>query len=254
MGRDCPRPALSGRTPYFNPRAPYGARPEGGTKTPEGNLNFNPRAPYGARPSGCSQLSESIRFQSTRPVWGATLLKYSLVRLPRHFNPRAPYGARQHPTRPLESGKYISIHAPRMGRDFRFRPPGTRGVDFNPRAPYGARRSSVTASPTEGIFQSTRPVWGATHRKNTAEPRVRISIHAPRMGRDNMSIGKNIAAAHFNPRAPYGARHPLYPLRLDGRGISIHAPRMGRDTPAPPSWRTRPLFQSTRPVWGATAH
>ena len=35
------------------------------------------------------------------------------------------------------------------------------------------------------IFQSTRPVWGATTVEGNAVNLVVISIHAPRVGRDN---------------------------------------------------------------------
>ena len=77
-------------------------------------------------------------------------------------------------------------------------------------------------------FQSTRPVWGATTSDNTDSPIVAVSIHAPRVGRDT--------ARHY----------------VDNFGVvSIHAPRVGRDQSIPcmcPRW----LFQSTRPVWGAT--
>ena len=35
------------------------------------------------------------------------------------------------------------------------------------------------------LFQSTRPVWGATVQADDTEFLVRISIHAPRVGRDS---------------------------------------------------------------------
>ena len=124
----------------------------------------------------------------------------------------------------------ISIHAPRVGRD-------TKGYCDKARytisihAPRVGR--DVTIIPLTGIialFQSTRPVWGATHNRKATEhfrgdfnPRApcgarqqvckderhecRISIHAPRVGRDSVPIG-----------------------RLIKRRISIHAPRVGRDT------------------------
>ena len=102
----------------------------------------------------------------------------------------------------------ISIHAPRMGRDVRRVELGARKYGyFNPRAPYGARPQLPWRAIKRFEFQSTRPVWGAT----------RSSVCTPRLAR------------HFNPRAPYGARLP-------GPGFF---PRPTR-------------FQSTRPVWGAT--
>ena len=56
-----------------------------------------------------------------------------------NFNPRAPCGARR--------GRAVC---------------GSSGSYFNPRAPCGARRVVGTMSGNEGIFQSTRPVRGAT--------------------------------------------------------------------------------------------
>ena len=100
-------------------------------------------------------------------------------------------------------------------------------------------------------FQSTRPARGATSPAFLAMQKPRISIHAPREGRDKVmprptteseiSIhapregrdrGRATAAPdlrYFNPRAPRGARRLL---RLD--------------LPA------RKKFQSTRPARGAT--
>ena len=34
------------------------------------------------------------------------------------------------------------------------------------------------------MFQSTRPVWGATEEKDQTPSKVIVSIHAPRVGRD----------------------------------------------------------------------
>ena len=168
----------------FNPRAPYGARPS----TPRswsGPWNFNPRAPYGARqhpPDGPVQLHRisilapltgrdstalggrmaSRRFQSSRPLRGATPSRTGPSTWSFYFNPRAPYGARLHHPLVLLGGE-----------------------DFNPRAPYGARRAArqeVEAAvkisilaPLTGrdvlanlrldrpiLFQSSRPLRGAT--------------------------------------------------------------------------------------------
>ena len=57
------------------------------------------------------------------------------------------------------------------------------------------------------IFQSTRPVWGATAILSRLAKPTKISIHAPRVGRD--AIARHFAGL-------------LY-------AISIHAPRVGRD-------------------------
>ena len=56
-------------------------------------------------------------------------------------------------------------------------------------------------------FQSTRPVRGATEKLRGQNEQLRISIHAPRAGRDRNSL--KIIGRQFD--------------------ISIHAPRAGRD-------------------------
>ena len=122
----------------FNPRAPCGARPS----TALWRLwapYFNPRAPCGARHGQANSADALRKFQSTRPMRGAT---QSGADLP-------PLGQ-------------ISIHAPHAGRDGL---PGA-GVgtddDFNPRAPCGARlRLPLWRLPLR-VFQSTRPMRGAT--------------------------------------------------------------------------------------------
>ena len=58
------------------------------------------------------------------------------------------------------------------------------------------------------MFQSTRPVWGATQTPTwlrTSESAV--SIHAPRAGRDRSLVRRSACLEH----------------------VSIHAPRAGRD-------------------------
>ena len=102
--------------------------------------NFNPRAPCGARREVWAGPAVPMQFQSTRPVWGATLVIFSV---------KTPFG--------------ISIHAPRVGRDGTRAAPRRARCYFNPRAPCGARPSMVCfAFSITREFQSTRPVWGAT--------------------------------------------------------------------------------------------
>ena len=55
---------------------------------------FNPRAPCGARQETTNTAQTATRFQSTRPVWGATTGQKSRSGRQKHFNPRAPCGAR----------------------------------------------------------------------------------------------------------------------------------------------------------------
>ncbi len=146
-------------------------------------------------------------FQSTRPARGAT--------------GRAVLG---------EPSAGISIHAPRAGRD-RQRITGTYpSSHFNPRAPRGARPARQRHNPRYVIFQSTRPARGATPLGLVGGEFARISIHAPRAGRD----------VHV--------RH-----RPHIRRVSIHAPRAGRDLVPNGSAPVVSRFQSTRPARGATS-
>ena len=146
----------------------------------------------------------------------------------------------------------ISIHAPRVGRDSLAAAEQICSRDFNPRAPCGARRQCREIIAIDDRFQSTRPVWGATLAIFFTALLDKISIHAPRVGRDTRRPPRSATAADFNPRAPCGARpdaqgcvcaavrnfNPRAPCgarpggRAGGAGysaISIHAPRVGRD-------------------------
>ncbi len=102
------------------------------------------------------------------------------------------------------------------------------------------------------IFQSTPPAWGATSRPfgraghpqyfNPRPPHgerrgrrkrkissTSISIHAPRMGSDNVQVANTTANTYFNPRPPHGERLCIVSFYIDTR-----------------------IFQSTPPAWGAT--
>ena len=71
---------------------------------------------------------------------------------------------------------------------------------------------------------------GATAKRPIGSRIARISIHAPRAGRDN-----------------------YLPMSCRITYISIHAPRAGRDIGLYDGYKTVFLFQSTRPVRGATS-
>ena len=140
---------------------------------------FNPRAPRGARLQLMGFAPVSALFQSTRPAWGAT------AEIPN-----------------MAIAAWISIHAPRVGRDrlFLHRRRGRR--DFNPRAPRGARRSSCSCRVGMELFQSTRPAWGATWRLPDTAYFVGISIHAPRVGRDGAKWHEYLLLRQFQSTRP----------------------------------------------------
>ena len=170
-----------------------------------------------------------------------------------HFNPCAPYGARRIDVAGPILGTEISIHAPLTGRDLSLHPNRRiRTTHFNPRAPYGARHSPCPTWAQNNLFQSTRPLRGATKPSSEVGKTQSISIHAPLTGRDASRSEHRSASWYFNPRAPYGARHGTTPHL--GQRVKFQSTRplrgatRGSDTPL-----TAPMrFQSTRPLRGAT--
>ena len=214
-------------------------------------MHFNPRSPWGERPLRVGICWCVVGFQSTLPVGGATVSACM-------------YGYKRN----------ISIHAPRGGSDHILHGTLIGRINFNPRSPWGERLVVERAAPSEGKFQSTLPVGGAT----TLLGRLRPSHQ------------------DFNPRSPWGERRsgarvsvtnqvfqstlPVGGATMGGKcseyqcRISIHAPRGGSDSSAsgggarnddfnPRSpWGERPIplvgvgnfvvFQSTLPVGGAT--
>ena len=104
----------------------------------------------------------------------------------KYFNPRTPCGVR--PAVDVETmlDSLISIHAPRVGCDFRIKRPRGHAYDFNPRTPCGVRLDGTGQISGNPGFQSTHPVWGATlDDKGTLISIIEISIHAPRVGCDH---------------------------------------------------------------------
>ena len=84
---------------YFNPRAPYGARPSPSAINPPIPAFQSTRPIRGATGLWVSVPYLPALFQSTRPIRGATTENdYAYYHFP-DFNPRAPYGAR--PSFPL---------------------------------------------------------------------------------------------------------------------------------------------------------
>ena len=215
-------------------------------------------------------------FQSTRPIRGATIHDADALPTGEQISIHAPHTGRDtiwtimisvslifQSTRPIRGatktdndirpGISISIHAPHTGRDTsRARHTAHNDKDFNPRAPYGARpqhgekqrqhqefqstrpiRGATTINDIlEGIvtFQSTRPIRGATALRRRWNRRYDISIHAPHTGRDSGGI----------------------PIQGYLPHISIHAPHTGRDYSGFLSLACDAIFQSTRPIRGAT--
>ena len=245
----------------FNPRTPRGVRRGAYTHTVWFSPYFNPRAPCGARLPNRTTKRITELFQSTRPVRGATFLISVELIISSHFNPRAPCGARLGILGNYDPVIVISIHAPRAGRDYiigykfpiDFRFQSTRPVRgatemtidnnqsiqisihapragrdaspwvftfghsyFNPRAPCGARPTMRPIIKPCSVFQSTRPVRGATFQLCAFFGTIDIiSIHAPRAGRDRKSVLSSVILFPFQSTRPVrGATAKVYKITL----------------------------------------
>ena len=158
------------------------------------------RPVWGATVLVCPTMLESL-FQSTRPVWGATfdnLLDATGYPISIH----APRVGRDTTVLLFDEFQSISIHAPRVGRDRRYDMYGLHRHHFNPRAPCGARLLRVAV----------------------ISAAVVISIHAPRVGRDWREATQGGKTQYFNPRAPCGARHGKLHSVANGQDFNPRAP------------------------------
>ena len=125
---------------------------------------------------------------------------------------------------------HISIHAPRVGRDIISLIVLRAQPDFNPRAPCGARLDDADRLFEHGRISIHAPRVGRDCPHRQHRKHRKISIHAPRVGRDaHHATPSAVKITYFNPRAPCGARR-----------FCINGKLLGE------------RFQSTRPVWGAT--
>ena len=146
-----------------------------------------------------------VTFQSTRPMRGATSARFGILDYYR-VSIHAPRVGRD--CHAYSQGEHdgVSIHAPRVGRDVVLPLPLSPYTSFNPRAPCGARLSAVFSHATHEMFQSTRPVWGATGYTMKINRDIMFQSTRPVWGATSGSLQRRICAMRFNPRAPCGAR------------------------------------------------
>jgi len=173
--------------------------------------------------------------------------------VPVGFNPRSPCGERRLANLPPVRLREVSIHAPRVGSDATRRTATVGSYSFQSTLPvWGATHGSHPA-PSPSVFQSTLPVWGATDQTHDAKRQRQVSIHAPRVGSDSMLAYHPAPITRgFNPRSPCGERLDFNLYTIEFKNVSIHAPRVGSD-PISSRFLTYGFrFQSTLPVWGAT--
>ena len=199
------RPVRPSWTVDFNPRSPCGERRKQSTDTSAKKL-FQSTLPVWGATLLRSLCMEIFLFQSTLPVWGATLPSVNATFNFSYFNPRSPCGERQGVYCVHDNVSGISIHAPRVGSDLGFVQDIGQHSNFNPRSPCGERHCG----------------------RNGQRRDPSISIHAPRVGSDALcgSIGKSSAV--FQSTLPVWGATVRAPGNC-GHSISIHAPRVGSD-------------------------
>ena len=272
-GRDAARGTCPMGTACFNPRAPCGARQDQAGCSVRSEC-FNPRAPCGARHGLTRSSSTPKKFQSTRPMRGATGTMIVSLRCDK-VSIHAPHAGRdrRYSRRPLSNSRF-NPRAPCGARRLRPRGERKRQPCFNPRAPCGARPRtfsivSVTkmfqsTRPMRGattvkqqvlalcLFQSTRPMRGATMGTSLSTSSAGVSIHAPHAGRDRTGRLVRTPSGSFNPRAPCGARRMWLSPSSTRTMFQSTRPMRGA-TRQHREQQTTGQFQSTRPMRGATA-
>ena len=170
---------------------------------------------------------EQLRFQSTHPVWGGTMVT-NLVSFRAAFQSTHPvWGG----TAPTGSGAILTA--------------------FQSTHPVWGGTCLTRIKQLTGLFQSTHPVWGGTLFSAHFDTSCVISIHPPRVGWDSASAPDRSSTNYFNPPTPCGvgpltiiipwegvafqSTHPVWggtPRRhrpSGNRRISIHPPRVGWD-------------------------
>ena len=175
-----------------------------------------------------------LRVSIHAPHAGRDPCRYRISAKRISFNPRAPCGARPPPPASAAGSRRFNPRAP-CGARLLLPSYRRRRMGFNPRAPCGARHVGNTTLSWTVLFQSTRPMRGATLRIVGEHPRKQVSIHAPHTGRDEIHAPR-ITPLEVSIHAPHAGRD----ARCDGLPIvwpvSIHAPHAGRDImPPPPS-------------------
>ena len=216
----------------FNPRTPRGVRRGAYTHTVWFSPYFNPRAPCGARlvalhkgggKPGISihALREGCDLRSALGLFGSEGISI-----------HAPHAGRDADDDGGKRRVLISIHAPHAGRDSDTSRSARSSCKFqSPRPMRGATQLASNTLPAIGISIHA-PHAGRDYRGPDPQIYGRISIHAPHAGRDGVALAVgggihpiSIHAPHagrdeaiqnkvtlrgnFNPRAPCGARPTL---------------------------------------------
>ena len=237
----------------FNPRSPCGERRGHLRITPRCLPDFNPRSPCGERlkPPPVVLRLRSI-FQSTLPVWGATVRVLEHHGVPVDFNPRSPCGERPCWLVPRSRVWRFQSTLPVWGATWS-RPSGSgTRPDFNPRSPCGERPRAGGSITIWWYFNPRSPCGERPDAGRASLFRLRhFNPRSPCGERRKTGACCSGTCSDFNPRSPCGERPRLPGRDPHCKGFQSTLPVWGATRARVPSRRVR-LFQSTLPVWGAT--
>ena len=128
------------------------------------------------------------------------------------------------------SGVPISIHSPRMGRDSSSDNTCLLFLQhFNPLSPHGERPGGDRGGRPAFAISIHSPRMGRDQAEGRVEIWGLISIHSPRMGRDVTGGGVFLHSLRFQSTLPAWGETGRRARHERGAAISIHSPRMGRD-------------------------
>ena len=125
---------------------------------------FNPPSPCGEGPLSPAAIRAATGlFQSTLPVWGGTVPFGDALAMDVNFNPPSPCGEGLPGTPGHQDCFQISIHPPRVGRDFSALGSRFQADNISIHPPRVGRDGVWPDLVAHGVvFQSTLPVWGGT--------------------------------------------------------------------------------------------
>ena len=161
MGSDSKYNSAPGGYTDFNPRSRMGSDRERRHESAS-NSNFNPRSRTGSDGVSLKRCTNQANF-NPRSRMGSDRYNNMKPVIITTFQSTLPHGERP------SAYYHQDIHR-----------------NFNPRPPHGERPLSKPIIIPCSTFQSTPPAWGATTLKSRIRGNHTISIHAPRMGSDNL--------------------------------------------------------------------
>ena len=156
--------------------------------------------------TGSDELGERpcpryMEFQSTLPSQGATITELGYMDSLQNFNPRSPHRERRRLVARLNFRRFISIHAPLTGSDYRSCSYWICSSYFNPRSPHRERLLIHWVMCLVRLFQSTLSSQGATQSGIRSVQIKEISIHAPLTGSDQV-VATDGALVRISIHAP----------------------------------------------------